>query len=41
MLAVLLIRPGGITGGREFALPRRLRHGAPAPEPPAAAQEGV
>ena len=41
MLLALLLRPSGITGGREFALPRRLRHGAPAPEPPPAAQEGV
>ena len=41
MLLALLLRPSGITGGREFALPRRLRQGAPAPEPPAAAQEGV
>jgi len=41
MLVALLLRPSGITGGREFALPRRLRPPTAAPEPPAAAQEGV
>jgi branched-chain amino acid transport system permease protein len=39
MLAVLLLRPSGITGGRELALPRSLRRRAGA-EPPAAAPEG-
>ncbi len=28
MAAVLIVRPGGITGGREARLPRRLRRGA-------------
>lgn len=38
MLAVLLLRPSGITGGREFRLPRRLRrHPAPEPQAPAPA----
>jgi branched-chain amino acid transport system permease protein len=39
MLAVLLLRPSGITDGRELALPRSLRRRAGA-EPPAAAPEG-
>jgi branched-chain amino acid transport system permease protein len=38
MLAVLLLRPSGLTGGRELALPRRLRR-HPAPEPQAPAPE--
>ena len=40
MLLVLLLRPSGVTGGRELALPRRFRGGAAA-EPPLAAEEGV
>ncbi|HZO62101.1 MAG TPA: branched-chain amino acid ABC transporter permease [Gaiellaceae bacterium] len=41
MLAVLLLRPGGITGGREFTLPRSLRGraGSAGAEPPAPAPE--
>ena len=39
MLAVLLLRPSGITGGRELALPRSLRRRAGA-DPPTAAPEG-
>jgi branched-chain amino acid transport system permease protein len=38
MLAVLLLRPAGITGGREVSLPRRLRQRAQG-EPPAPAPE--
>jgi branched-chain amino acid transport system permease protein len=38
MLAVLLLRPAGITGGREFTLPRWLRR-RPGTEPPAPAPE--
>ncbi len=38
MLAVLLLRPGGITAGREFSLPRSPRR-RPGPEPPAPAPE--
>ncbi len=38
MLAVLLLRPSGVTGGREFSLPRRLGRG-PRAEPPAPAPE--
>jgi branched-chain amino acid transport system permease protein len=41
MLLVLLLRPSGVTGGHELALPRRLRRGPSAPEPPIAAEEGV
>jgi branched-chain amino acid transport system permease protein len=34
MLAILLVRPAGITGGREFSLRRRLREPtAPSAEP--------
>jgi branched-chain amino acid transport system permease protein len=40
MLLVLLLRPAGVTGGRELTLPARLRRGR-LPEPPAAAEEGV
>ena len=40
MLLVLLLRPSGVTGGHELALPRRFRGGAAA-EPPLAAEEGV
>jgi branched-chain amino acid transport system permease protein len=39
MLAVLLLRPGGLTGGREFGLPRSLRGRQAGPEPPAPAPE--
>ena len=39
MLAVLLLRPGGVTGGREFGLPRSLRRRQAGPEPPAPAPE--
>ncbi len=38
MLAVLLLRPAGITGGREFSVPRWARR-RPGPEPPAPAPE--
>ncbi|HZQ66237.1 MAG TPA: branched-chain amino acid ABC transporter permease [Gaiellaceae bacterium] len=38
MLVVLLLRPSGLTGGREFAIPRRLRR-RPGAEPPAPAPE--
>ncbi len=38
MLVVLLLRPSGITGGREFPLPRPPR-GGPRTEPPAPASE--
>jgi branched-chain amino acid transport system permease protein len=41
MLLVLLLRPSGVTGGHELAVPRRLRRGPSAPEPPMAAEEGV
>jgi branched-chain amino acid transport system permease protein len=38
MVVVLLLRPSGITGGREFPLPPRLRRG-PRRQPPAAAPD--
>jgi branched-chain amino acid transport system permease protein len=41
MLLVLLLRPSGVTGGHELGVPRRLRRGPSAPEPPMAAEEGV
>jgi hypothetical protein len=31
MALVLILRPSGITGGREFAIPRMRRTHAPAP----------
>jgi len=36
MAAILIIRPSGITGGREFSLPRPRRRdrGTPAPAAP-------
>ena len=40
MLLVLLLRPSGVTGGRELVLPRRLG-GRAAAEPPTAPEEGV
>jgi branched-chain amino acid transport system permease protein len=39
MLLVLILRPRGITGSREFALPRRRRK--PRPEVPASATPAV
>ncbi len=34
MTAIVVLRPGGLTGGREFALPRSRRRDAPAPTVP-------
>jgi branched-chain amino acid transport system permease protein len=41
MLAVLLLRPSGVTGGREFSLPRPPRRRDAQPAPPPAAETGV
>ena len=34
MLVILLLRPSGITGGKEFSLPRSLHGRRSGPEPP-------
>lgn len=36
MTAIVVLRPSGLTGGREFALPRWVRRGTPAPSVPTA-----
>ena len=42
MLVILLLRPSGITGGKELSLPRSLRGRTTGAEPPAPApQTGV
>ena len=40
MLVILLLRPSGITGGKEFSLPRSLHGRTSGPEPPAPAPDG-